>query len=410
MTLKSHTDAYAEPRSRAADTRLSVAILTLCLLQIHGNAVSAGLAEIGRAFPALSQTTVSLLLTVANISIVPGMLVSGAFAERFGARRLVLAGFGLALVSGVLAFFLRDFGLLLAARALTGLGVGLVAPFQTSLIPRYFDGYAAQRLFGLQSAGISILGVFYGVAGGWLVGYGWNRVFLVYLIAFAGIAVTAAWLPDGRLVLREGDAPRQRFRINQVLGYITGMHCLFAICMFEYAAGISYLLEETGIGTAGAAGTCVSLFSLGSFGSSLLYGRLSRRFGIGVLPWGYLLAAGGLVLAGQVRGIGAAYAGSVLVGMAIGTIMPALSNKITTEYRDSNPSLAAASFMGAFFVAQLLAAYVMDGISRLPGGGTESGRFLYAAGLTLALAIVSALTWRRFLGTPAAAAETKVKA
>ena len=171
--------------------------------------------------------------------------------------------------------------------------------------------------------------------------------------------------------------------------------------MFQYAAGISYLLEETGTGNASTAGTCISLFSLGSFGASLLYGRISRRFGIAVLPWGYLIAAVGMLVTGQVRGVAAAYVGSLLIGCAIGTIMPALSNKITTTYRDSNPALAASVFMGTFFIVQLLAAYVMDGVSRLPGGAAETGRFLYVTGLTVVLAVVSALTWRRFLGTPA---------
>ncbi len=390
----------------ARETRISIAILTLCLLQLHGNAISAGLAEIGRAFPEMSQTTVSLLLTVSNIAIVPGMLFSGMFSNRFGARRLVLLGFGMALAAGFLSFFLKDFYVLLAARAVTGLGVGLIAPFQTSMIPRYFEGYAAQRLFGLQSAGISILGVFYGVVGGWLVSFGWNRAFLVYLVAFLGIAVTAAWLPNGKRETGGEAAAHQPFRVNRVLGYITAMHCVFAVCMFEYAAGISYLLEETGTGDAGTAGTCISLFSLGSFGASLLYGRISRRFGIAVLPWGYLIAAVGLLVTGQVRGVVAAYAGSLLIGCAIGTIMPALSNKITTTYRDSNPALAASVFMGTFFVVQLLAAYVMDGVSRLPGGAAETGRFLYVTGLTVVLAGASALTWRRFLGNSSASAGT----
>ncbi|HEY5466370.1 MAG TPA: hypothetical protein VIL27_04995, partial [Clostridia bacterium] len=82
-------------KTQAAAThtgRTAIAILALSLLQTHANAASAGLAQIGRAFPGLSQTTVSLVLTTVAISIVPAMLIAGALAARIGEKRLVLAG------------------------------------------------------------------------------------------------------------------------------------------------------------------------------------------------------------------------------------------------------------------------------------------------------------------------------
>ncbi len=377
--------------------RLSIAILTLGILQLNGNAISAGLAEIGKAFPDHAQSTVSLLLTVSNAAIVPGMLIAGALAHRLGARRLIFGGFVLALVTGLASFFARDFTMLMVARILTGLGVGMIAPFQTSLIPDYFTGHAVQRLFGLQIAGVSILGVFYGVVGGWLTGFGWNYIFLVYLVALWGIAMSVTWMPDGRVVDDGARPDKKPFRLNRILAYATAIHCVFAICMFEFAAGISYLIEETGTGDAETAGICVSLFSLGSFATSLLYGRLARRFGIAILPWGLLVTTMGLLVVGQVRGLVAVYAGSLLLGSSIGLILPPLSDRITATYQNSNAALAISVFMGAFFVVQLFAGYVMDGVSLLPGGLTEAGRFMYAAILTAALTLATALTWRRFL-------------
>ncbi len=387
----------APPATAARNRRLSIAILTLGILQLNGNAISAGLAEIGKAFPHLSQSTVSLLLTVSNAAIVPGMLIAGALAHRLGARKLIGSGFVLALVTGLSSFFVRDFSVLMIARVLTGLGVGLIAPFQTSLIPSYFEGYAVQRLFGLQIAGVSILGVFYGVVGGWLTGLGWNYIFLVYLIALWGIAMSVTWMPDGRAVDDGAHAHKQPFRVNRTLAYATAIHCVFAVCMFEYAAGISYLIEETGTGDAETAGICVSLFSLGSFATSLLYGRISRKLGIAVLPWGLLVTTLGLLVVGQVRGLAAVYAGSLLLGSSVGLILPPLSDRITAAYRNSNPALAISVFMGAFFVVQLFAGYVMDGVSLLPGGHTETGRFMYATILTAALTLATAGTWRHFL-------------
>ena len=385
--------------------RTAAAILSLSLMQTHGNAASAGLAEIGKAFPHLSQTTISFVLTTVGISIVPAMLLAGALAVKVGQKRLILIGFTMTLVFGLSSFFIRDFGLLLAARALTGFGTGLISPFQASSIPRHFQGYAAQRMFGLQSAGVSILGVFYGLAGGYLSSLRWNYGFLVYLVAFAGIALVTAWLPADRSRDLPAEPARHPFRLNRVLVYLTSMHSLFAICLFQYASGVAYLLVENNTGNASTAGTYVALFSLGAFSTSILFGRLHRRFGLSVLPWGYVLAAFGLLLIGLVPGLAAGYAGSLAIGSSLGVIMPTVSNHLTTVYRKSNPTLSVAIFMGAFFTVQLVSPYILQVISLLPGGGTEAGKFLYAGSGVALLAIVSSFTWKKYLLTEGSPAE-----
>jgi MFS family permease len=314
-----------------------------------------------------------------------------------GEKRIIITGFLMALVFGTSSFFIRDFGLLLAARALTGFGTGLISPFQSSLIPRHFDGYAAQRLFGLQSAGVSLLGVFYGLAGGALASIRWNYGFLVYLVALLGLALVTFWLPAEHGRDPFAGAPRKPFRFRRTLVYLTGMHTVFAALLFEFNAGIAYLLVERDMGDARSAGICVALFSLGAFACSLMYGRLQRRFGLSVLPWSYVMAAFGLLISGAVPGLATAYIGSIATGSSLGVMMPAISNRIITDYQDSNPTLAIAVFMGAFFTTQLFAPYVLQGVGLLPGGGTEAGKFLYAGSGAVLLAVFSGFTWKRFL-------------
>jgi len=389
-------------KTQAAAThtgRTAIAILALSLLQTHANAASAGLAQIGRAFPGLSQTTVSLVLTTVAISIVPAMLIAGALAARIGEKRLVLAGFGMAMTFGLLSFFIQDFGLLLAARALTGFGAGLISPFQASLIPRHFEGYAAHRLFGLQSAAVSLLGIFFGLAGGVLSALRWNYGFLVYLIAIPGIVLIARWLPDDRVRDTTGDAPRKPFRFTPMLGYLTGMHFLFSLLQFQFVAGIAYLLVDTGTGDAGTAGTCVAIFSLGAFLSSMTYGKIQHKFGFSAVPVALAIGAAGLLLIGAGSGLPLYFAGSFATGSSLGIVMPSVGNRVTTAYRDSNPSLAIAIPMGAFFSSQLLSPFILRQAVVLPGGDTEAGRFIYAGIGMLLLALVVMSTWKKGLST-----------
>lgn len=81
--------------------------------------------------------------------------------------------------------------------------------------------------------------------------------------------------------------------------------------------------------------------------------------------------------------------------MQVGIVMPSVGNRVTTAYRDSNPSLAIAIPMGAFFSSQLLSPFVLRQAALLPGGDTETGRFIYAGIGMFFLAVLVLATWKK---------------
>ena len=127
------------------------------------------------------------------------MLTMGTLADRWGRKRLMLAGVLLFAAASLLGALAPDPAVLIAARALMGVGAAASEPGTLSVIRHLFpDEAGMSRALGTWAA-VSGLALALGpVVGGVLVGVGsWRDVFFFNLVA--GIALAAAvvrWVPE----------------------------------------------------------------------------------------------------------------------------------------------------------------------------------------------------------------------
>lgn len=129
------------------------------------------------------------------------LMTSAALGDRFGRRRMFVAGLGLFVVASAACALAPNVGWLIAARAVQGGGAALVLPLATTLLSAAFPPEQRGRALGLFS-GIAGLAVFSGpVLGGAIAqGLAWQWIF---------------WLnvPIGLLVI-----PLVRLRIEESFG------------------------------------------------------------------------------------------------------------------------------------------------------------------------------------------------
>jgi DHA2 family multidrug resistance protein len=128
--------------------------------------------------------------------------VAGFLADRYGLKRMYIAGLGIFVVGSLSAGLAPSLATLVAARALKGIGGGIAVPCGTALL---FRGFSKRELglalgvFGLALLFAPALGP---VLGGWLVDRGlWRWIFFINVpIGALGILV-ASWF----LVAQPGD-------------------------------------------------------------------------------------------------------------------------------------------------------------------------------------------------------------
>ncbi len=185
--------ALASPPTGLRLLPLLAVCLGFFLVVLDTTVLNVALPDIGRQ---LGGSTATLQWVVNAYTVVlAGLILSGgAFGDRFGNRRTYLAGLGVFTAASVLCSVAGGPGVLMAARALQGLGAALMLPASIALITSsYPDPAARSRALGVWAA---VAGVAF--AGGPLVGglltsgLGWRSIFLLNIPA-GMLALWATW-------------------------------------------------------------------------------------------------------------------------------------------------------------------------------------------------------------------------
>ncbi len=158
---------------------LLTTVLGSSMAMLDSTVVNVALPRIGRDLDAdlagLQWTVNAYMLTLAGL-----ILLGGALGDRFGRRKVFVVGVVWFAAASLLCGLAPSAGVLVAARALQGIGGALLTPGSLALIQASFHPDDRARAVGLWS-GFGGIGAAVGpFLGGWLVdGPGWRWVFLL---------------------------------------------------------------------------------------------------------------------------------------------------------------------------------------------------------------------------------------
>ncbi|MFE5936003.1 MFS transporter [Streptomyces sp. NPDC056470] len=151
--------------------------------------------DLGTDMAALQWTVNAYMLTLAGL-----ILLGGALGDRYGRRRVFVLGIVWFAVASLLCGLAPNAGILIAARALQGVGGALLTPGSLALIQASFHPDDRAKAVGLWS-GFGGVGAAIGpFVGGWLVdGPGWRWVFLLNVpLAALCVPIALRHVPESR--------------------------------------------------------------------------------------------------------------------------------------------------------------------------------------------------------------------
>ena len=187
--------ALARPDGRkVAHPRLVLltTILASSLAFVDGSVVNVGLPAIGRTL----QGDASALQWVVNAYLLPVsalLLLGGALGDRFGRRRMLIAGTALFALASIACALAPTLATLILARIVQGTGAAMLMPNSLAILGSAFSGEARGRAIGTWAAAGSAAGAVGPVLGGWLIDTsGWRSIFLLNL-PIAAAAMALAW-------------------------------------------------------------------------------------------------------------------------------------------------------------------------------------------------------------------------
>ncbi|MGW1181167.1 MFS transporter [Streptomyces drozdowiczii] len=151
--------------------------------------------DLGTDLAALQWTVNAYMLTLAGL-----ILLGGSLGDRYGRRRVFVVGVVWFAAASLACGLAPNAAVLIAARALQGVGGALLTPGSLALIQASFHPDDRARAVGLWS-GLGGVGAAVGpFVGGWLVdGPGWRWVFLLNLpLAAVCVPVALRHVPESR--------------------------------------------------------------------------------------------------------------------------------------------------------------------------------------------------------------------
>jgi len=213
--------ARGKPCSHPGAT-LAASILGSSLAFIDGSVVNVALPSLDRSLHAgadgLAWLVGAYLLTLSSLT-----LLGGALGDHYGRRRVFLIGVCLFVAASLVCAAAPGLSIILAGRAVQGIGAALLMPNSLALLGANFEGEAKGRAIGTW-AGVGAFASAVGpVLGGWLVeAVGWQSIFLLNI----PVGAAAAWLGSRYVPESRDQRARGRFDVLGALLITVGLGLL----------------------------------------------------------------------------------------------------------------------------------------------------------------------------------------
>lgn len=178
---------------------LAATVLGSALTFIDGSALGVALPSIqndlGAGPAAVQWVSNAYLLTLGAL-----VLIGGAAGDRFGRRLVFLIGVALFALASISCALAPTIQLLIAGRAMQGIGAALLTPGTLAVIGAVFPPGERGKAFGTWAGAGAIFGMVGPLVGGWLTDHGdWRMIFWINApLAVLTVVMTLAFTPESR--------------------------------------------------------------------------------------------------------------------------------------------------------------------------------------------------------------------
>ncbi|MFE5513298.1 MFS transporter [Streptomyces sp. NPDC056529] len=211
--------------ARRRRTVLAVCCLSMFLVGLDTTVVNVGLPAIGRGLDADTRG-LEWIVDAYTLALAGLLISSGALADRFGRRRVFQSGLAVFGAASLLCALAPSAGVLVAARALQGVGASMLSPVALAIVVNAMpDPKERARAIGVWASVFGLSMAAGPVTGGALLAWlDWRALFWINTpVIAAALLLSAVFVPESRAPrARRLDLPGQVL-LTVVLAVVVGV-------------------------------------------------------------------------------------------------------------------------------------------------------------------------------------------
>jgi len=292
-----------------------------------------------------------MMITLPSLAIAILAPFLGHLVYMYGKRRSAIVGLFFFSVTGTAGLYLDGIYAILFSRFLLGIAIAILMIVSTSLIGDYFKGEERHKFMGLQSAFVSIGGIFFIVGGGMLSDMNWRYPFAIYGIGFIILLFAMKYIIEYTYQSQVIDEEEVNHRLYPI--YI--MAFLLMAVFYILPTQFPYLMINIFHATGEKTGLIIaSAFVFNAIGA-LSFAPLKKHFDFPAMYMlGMAIIAVGFIGISQVRSLSWFFVTAPVIGLGGGILMTNITAWLlhyahSTKRVKATAYLTSSLFLGQFF-------------------------------------------------------------
>lgn len=358
---------------------MKISLLSISLVLTSTAAISSTIPLMKEYFFNYSLSSIELLTTVPSLMIMIFILLSDLISRKIGSKNTVISGLVIALISGVIPVFIKDYSIILISRMGLGIGFGLFNSLAITLINDLFSGNEKIQMIGFQGAFQGLGSALLTFLAGQFLKVDWNMAFAIYFIIIPIIILFTLFVPNVSNKREEN----QKISLDyKVIKYIA---LIFVVLMIYNAVflKIPTLVEEQNLGNPVDTSMALTIVQIGSMITGIFFGAIYKKLKESTLLLALIIMSISFLIIPFANSLFIVSISSVLSGVSFSLFAPYLVNKVSEVSSLESRNFSTSLLIVAAQMSGLLSPYFLSLLGNIKIITNSTAQVFLSGGLIL---------------------------
>ena len=372
---------------------MKISLLSISLVLTSTAAISSVIPLMKEYFFNYSLSSIELLTTVPSLMIMIFILLSDLISRKIGAKNTVIIGLAIALISGVIPVFIKDYTIILISRMGLGIGFGLFNSLAITIINDLFSGNEKIQMIGFQGAFQGFGSALLTFLAGQFLKIDWNIAFAIYFIMIPIIILFILFVPD----VSNNKKENKKLTIDyNAIKYIV---LIFIVLMIYNAVFLKTptLVEEQNLGDPVDTSMVLTIVQVGSMLTGCLFGFIYMKLKESTLILALIIMSIAFLIIPFAKSLFIVSISSVLSGISFSLFAPYLVNKVSEESSAESRNFSTSLLIVAAQMAGLLSPYFLSLLGSIKIITSSTAQVFLSGGLILIFVAMGIIVYKKII-------------